>query len=100
MPQNQNKPRNFLWSADVNINVVIKPEFSKFPKKIKVWSLSSSRCKLSVSVDFVSQKRSRQKVFKFFLLKISMAKFNRSWRSLTRCDESSKCREGPEFLSV
>ncbi len=27
------------------IYVVIKPEFSKFPKKIKVWSLSSSRCK-------------------------------------------------------
>ncbi len=24
------------------IYVVIKPEFSKFPKKIKVWSLSSS----------------------------------------------------------
>jgi hypothetical protein len=20
LPQNQNKPRNFLWSADVNIN--------------------------------------------------------------------------------
>jgi hypothetical protein len=36
------------------INVVIKPEFSKFPKKIKVWSLSSSWCKLSASVDFVS----------------------------------------------
>ena len=30
-----------------NIYVVIKPEFSKFPKKIKVWSLSSSRCKFS-----------------------------------------------------
>ncbi len=29
------------------INVVIKPEFSKFPKKIKVWSLCSSRCKFS-----------------------------------------------------
>ncbi len=27
--------------------VVIKPEFSKFPKKIKVRSLSSSRCKFS-----------------------------------------------------
>ena len=36
------------------IYVVIKPEFSKFPKKIEVWSLSSSRCKFSVSVDFVS----------------------------------------------
>ena len=36
------------------IHVVIKPEFSKFPKKIKVWSLSSYRCKFSVSVDFVS----------------------------------------------
>ncbi len=36
------------------INVVIKPEFSKFPKKIKEWSLSSSRRKFSVSVDFVS----------------------------------------------
>ncbi len=29
------------------IYVVIKPEFSKFSKKIKVWSLSSSRCKFS-----------------------------------------------------
>ncbi len=37
-----------------HIYVVIKPEFSKFPKKIKEWSLSSSRCKFSVSVDFVS----------------------------------------------
>ncbi len=36
------------------MNVVIRPEFSKFPKKIKVRSLSLSRCKLSVSVDFVS----------------------------------------------
>ncbi len=37
-----------------NIYVVIKPEFSKFPKKIKVWSLSLSRCKFFLSVDFVS----------------------------------------------
>ncbi len=29
------------------IYVVNKPEFSKFSKKIKVWSLSSSRCKFS-----------------------------------------------------
>jgi hypothetical protein len=49
------------------IHVVIKPEFSKFPKKIKVWSLSSSRCKFSVSVDFVYQKKSRQKVFMSFI---------------------------------
>ncbi len=48
------------------IHVVIKPEFSKFPKKIKVWSLSSSRCN-SVSVDFVSQKKSRLKVFMSFI---------------------------------
>ncbi len=39
---------NFVWHHDtqrymtVSINVVIKPEFSKFPKKIEVWSLSSS----------------------------------------------------------
>ena len=46
---------------------MIKPEFSKFPKKIKVWSLSSSRCKLSVSVDFVSLEESRQKVFMSFI---------------------------------
>jgi hypothetical protein len=53
---------------------VIKPEFSKFPKKIKVWSLSSSRCKFSISVDFVSQKKSRQKVFMSFI-EDSTAKF-------------------------
>ena len=82
-----------------DINVVIKPEFSKFPKKIKVWSLSSSRCKFSVSVDFVSQKKSRQKVFMSFIEDFN-GEVNRSWSSLTRCDESSKCREGPEFLSV
>ncbi len=61
------------------IDVVIKPEFSKFPKKIKVWSLSSSRCKFSVSVDFVSQKKSRQKMFMSFLLKIR-------WQSFTGHD--------------
>jgi hypothetical protein len=38
----------------LDIYVVIKPEFSKFPKKIKIWSLSSYRCRFSVSVDFVS----------------------------------------------
>ena len=51
----------------IYIYVVIKPEFSKFPKKIMVWSLSSSRCKFSVSVDFVSQKKSRQRVFMSFI---------------------------------
>ncbi len=54
--------------------VVIKPEFSKFPKKIKVWSLSSSRCKFSVSVDFVSWEKSRQKAFMSFI-EDSTAKF-------------------------
>ena len=49
------------------IYVVIKPEFSKFPKKIKVRSLSSSRCKFSISVDFVSRKKNRQKVFMSFI---------------------------------
>ena len=53
-------------NIEVIINVVIKPEFSEFPKKIKAWSLSLSRCKFSVSVDFVSQKKSRQKVFMSF----------------------------------
>jgi hypothetical protein len=54
-------------ATEVCIDVVIKPEFSKFPKKIKVWSLSSSRCKFSLSVDFVSQKKRRQKVFMSFI---------------------------------
>ncbi len=53
---------------------MIKPEFSKSPKKIKVWSLSSSRCKFSVSVDFISRKKSRQKVFMSFI-EVSTAKF-------------------------
>ena len=56
----------YVW-MDGFIYVVIKPEFSKSPKKIKVRSLSSSRCKFSVSVDFVSQKKSRLKVFMSFI---------------------------------
>ncbi len=51
---NNDEKRVIHFERNMQIYVVIKPEFSKFPKKIEVWSLSSSRCKLSVSVDFVS----------------------------------------------
>ncbi len=72
------------------IYVVIKPEFSKFPKKIKVWSLSSSRCKFSLSGDFVSQKKRRQKVFMSFIEE-STAKF---------ADHEVHLRDAMKLLSV
>ena len=78
---------------------MIKPEFSKFPKKIKVWSLSSSRCKFSVSVDFVSRKKSRQKVFMSFI-EDSTAKFAGHEVHLRDAMKTSKCREGPGIISV
>ena len=78
---------------------MIKPEFSKFPKKIKVWSLSSSRCKLSVSVDFVSRKKSRQKVFMSFI-EGSTAKYTGHEVHLRDAMKLLSAKEGPKFLSV
>ncbi len=84
------KPLGTEFPRFLYIHVVIKPEFSKFPKKIKVWSLSSSRCKFSVSVDFVSQKKSRQKVFMSFI-EDSTAKFT---------DDEVHLRDATKLLSV